>query len=163
MIEPRLREEHKNIKGWGYDADLEHRPYKPVHRFQENTGAHWTKPEPQPQTVEILRTVERNDMPGVFGATNPPRGLSGMLRRWAFKSGEGNFSHWLPLLLADRIDFIEGMFEDVAKGRVPRLFGDGWAMDYKYDRKKFYYRVAKNAAVVGGSLYLLNRMLRSKK
>lgn len=155
--------EHKHIKGWGVDADLEVRPYKPVHRFQENTGAHWIKPEPQERGVEILMSIERGRMAPVYGTVNPPRGLSGILRRFAFKHGEGNFSHWLPLLLADRVDFIEGMFEDVMHGKIPRLFGDGYRMDYKYDKKKFYYRVAKNVVITAGAIYLVKRLMSQKR
>lgn len=155
--------DHKKIKGWGVDADLEVRPYKPVHRPQGDTGAHWDKPSPQPKTVEILKSIERPDLTATYGTPNPPRGLSGMLRRWAFKQGEGHFSHWIPLMLADRIDFIEGLFEDTVRGKVPRIFGDGYAVDYKYNRKQFYFRVAKNAVVVAGAAYLINRMLKSKR
>lgn len=155
--------DHKKIKGWGVDSDPESRPYVPVHKLQGNTGAHWDKPEKQKKTVEILKTIERPELPAVFGTPNPPRGLSGMLRRYAFKSGEGNFSHWLPLMLADRVDFIEGLFDDAIHGKVPRIFGDGYTMDYKYDRKKFYYRVAKNAVLVAGTAYLVSYLLKDKK
>lgn len=145
------------IPGWGVDADLEKRPYKPVHRPQKNTGAHWAKPEPQKSEVEILKSIERPTLSAVYGTNNPPRGLSGIIRRWAFKSSEGNFSHWLPLMLADRIDFIEGMFEDIAHGKMPRLLGDGYAIDYKYNKKKFYSRVAKDVALTAGIIYLVRR------
>ena len=155
--------DHKKIVGWGVDADLEKRPYKPVHRPQADTGAHWDKPQAQYQTVEILKSIERPDLTAVYGTVNPPKGLSGIIRRWAFKSSEGNFSHWLPLMLADRVDFIEGMFEDVKNGKMPRIFGDGYYVDFKYDRKKFYTRVAKNAVVVVGTVYLLNKIFGSKK
>lgn len=155
--------EHKKIIGWGVDADLDSRPYYPVHKTQVKTGAHWSKPAKQPQSVEVLRSIERGSMPAVFGTPNPPRGLSGMLRRWAFKSGEGNFAHWMPLLLADRVDFIEGLFEDVMKGKLPRVFGDGYYVDYKYNRKQFYYRVAKNAVIVAGTAMLVSYFLKDKK
>ncbi len=155
--------DHKKIKGWGVDADLDSRPYYPVHKFQVNTGAHWDKPEKQPKTVEILRSIERPDIPAVFGTPNPPRGLSGVLRRMAFKSGEGNFAQWAPLLLADRVDFIEGLFEDAIHGKIPRIFGDGYYVDYKYNRKQFYYRIAKNAIITAGAAYLISYLLRDKK
>lgn len=155
--------EHDKSKGWGVDADLETRPYKPVHRPQANTGAHWgEKPPAQPRTVEILKSIERPDLTAVYGTVNPPKGLSGIIRRWAFKSSEGNFSHWLPLMLADRVDFIEGLFEDAMSGKMPRIFGDGYYIDYKYNKKKFYVRVAKNVAVTAGAIYLIKRLLSEK-
>jgi hypothetical protein len=163
MIQEQQQSEFlKKANGWGIDADLEKRPYKPVHRPQTDTGAHWTKPEAQPKTVEVLKSNERPDLTAVYGTVNPPRGLSGIIRRWAFKSSENNFSHWLPLMLADRIDFIEGLFEDAMSGKMPRIFGDGYYVDYKYNRKKFYVRVAKNAVVTAGAIYLIKRLLTEK-
>lgn len=155
--------EHKRINGWGVDADLDSRPYHPVHKTQVKTGAHWSRPDKQPMTVEILQSIERGQRPAIFGTANPPRGLSGVLRRYAFKKGEGNFSHWIPLILADRIDFIEGLFEDAIHGKMPRIFGDGYYVDYKYNRKQFYYRVAKNTALVAGAAYLVSYLFRDKK
>jgi hypothetical protein len=40
----------------------------------------------------------------VFGTSTPPRGLSGAVRRHAYKYSEGRAAHWLILLAADRVD-----------------------------------------------------------
>lgn len=59
---------------------------------------------PQLQKVEILRSNERPGLTPVFGTSTPPSGLSGMLRRAAFKFSENDLRHWLILLFADRVN-----------------------------------------------------------
>lgn len=152
-----------NIKGWGSDADFSRRPYVPKHKLQENTGAHWERPEIQQSNVEVLHSIERPSLTAVYGTTVPPRGLSGALRRYAFRYSENSFGHWIPLVLADRIDVIEGMMEDVRDGKMPRIFGDGYKVDLKYAPMKFVWRVSKNAAILGAPFILLYFMSRRRR
>jgi len=70
-------------------------------------NAHWHTPERQPDPGNILKRKGLEQLTPVFGTTNPPRGLSGLLRRAAYKIPEHATSHWFVLLLADRIDAIE--------------------------------------------------------
>jgi hypothetical protein len=70
-------------------------------------GAHWTLPERQVSEVEVLKRKELAELPPVFGTAAPPRGLSGVLRRIAYRQSETRVRHWLLLLFADRIDAIE--------------------------------------------------------
>lgn len=44
----------------------------------------------------------------VVGTAQPPRGLSGPLRRAAYELPEHRFGHWGLLMLADRVDVLEG-------------------------------------------------------
>jgi len=44
-----------------------------------------------------------------------PSGISGVFSRKAFKYSEGNWSHWLLLILADRVNILEGVFDNVIK------------------------------------------------
>ncbi|MGH7475331.1 MAG: hypothetical protein ACRELD_03510 [Longimicrobiales bacterium] len=44
----------------------------------------------------------------VFGTPQPIRGLSGVLRRVAYRVPEHHGRHWLLLMLADRVDVLEG-------------------------------------------------------
>ncbi|MFD1837611.1 hypothetical protein [Paracidovorax cattleyae] len=44
-----------------------------------------------------------------------------MLRRLAFRASESDVRHWLLLLLADRINVLEGLLEDLSHGRVPQV------------------------------------------
>ena len=40
----------------------------------------------------------------------------------AFKQSENDMRHWLMLLLADRVNVVEGLIDDLAHGHVPNLF-----------------------------------------
>ena len=47
-------------------------------------------------------------IPPVFGTSTPPRGLSGAIRKYAYREySEGRAAHWLLLMLADRVDAVE--------------------------------------------------------
>src|SRR4051812_28091835 len=92
------------VKGWGIDADAKNDPTYPM-RIRENEtekGYTWERPTLQPVEVEVLHSNERPNVSAVFGTANPPAGISGVIRRGAFKYSENSYGHWLPLMLADR-------------------------------------------------------------
>jgi hypothetical protein len=44
----------------------------------------------------------------VFGTSTPPKGISGAIRKFAYrKYSEGRTAHWLLLIAADRVDAFE--------------------------------------------------------
>jgi hypothetical protein len=92
------------IPGWGADLDPKDRPAVPRERTDLETGAHWDFPDRQPEKWPRERSVEHQFLPPVFGTSTPPRGVSGALRRYAYKYSEGRTAHWLILLAADRVD-----------------------------------------------------------
>ena len=93
------------IPGWGADLDPKDRPAVPQEQFDpELSGAHWDFPERQPELWPRERSVEHKFLTPVFGTSCPPRGLSGILRRYAYRYSEGRAAHWLILLAADRVD-----------------------------------------------------------
>ncbi len=94
------------IPGWGVDLDPQDRPSVPKLRWQEDrTGAHWEFPERQPEKWPRERSIEHKFLTPVFGTSCPPRGISGVLRRFSYrKFSEGRAAHWLLLLAADRVD-----------------------------------------------------------
>src|SRR6476661_4521598 len=102
--------ERTDIKGWGVDADPENDPTYPMkHRTnEEHKGYSWDRPQQQKTDIEVLHSNERNNITAVYGTSVPPSGLSGMIRRFAFKYSESSYGHWLPLVLADRVNMIEG-------------------------------------------------------
>jgi hypothetical protein len=51
----------------------------------EHAGYSWERPPQQPITTEILHSIERPDVTSVFGTSTPPSGLSGSIRRFAFR------------------------------------------------------------------------------
>jgi hypothetical protein len=97
------------IPGWGADLDPNDRPSYPRERFDPGaTGAHWEFPERQPEKWPRERSIEHEFLPPVFGTSTPPRGLSGVLRKYAYATySEGRAAHWLTLIAADRVDAVE--------------------------------------------------------
>jgi hypothetical protein len=56
----------------------------------------------------------------VYGTAQPPRGISGALRDFAYQSPPHKARHWLVLMLADRVDVLE---HTVGLGRVAAVAG----------------------------------------
>jgi hypothetical protein len=92
------------IPGWGADLDPADRPSYPREQPGIETGAHWDFPERQPEKWPRERSVEHAFLPPVFGTSTPPAGVSGAIRRYAYKYSEGRTAHWLLLIAADRVD-----------------------------------------------------------
>jgi len=92
------------IPGWGADLDPADRPSYPREQPGIETGAHWDFPERQPEKWPRERSVEHAFLPPVFGTSAPPAGVSGAIRRYAYKYSEGRTAHWLLLIAADRVD-----------------------------------------------------------
>ena len=94
------------IPGWGADLDPKDRPSVPKLQDQRGrTGAHWDFPERQPEDRPRERSVEHKFLTPVFGTSCPTKGLSGVLRRAAYRRySEGQAAHWLVLIAADRVD-----------------------------------------------------------
>ncbi len=97
------------IPGWGVDLDPKDRPSVPREQFDPTfSGAHWEFPERQPEKWPRERSVEHKFLTPVFGTSCPPKGLSGVIRKYAYKEySEGRAAHWLLLLAADRVDTVE--------------------------------------------------------
>ncbi len=141
--------------GWGIDADRDNDPTYPIRRRLDTAEEHsgWTRPAQQPVDVEVLRSIERPDVTAVFGTSTPPSGLSGMIRRAAFAYSESSYLHWLPLVLADRINVVEGILDDVRRGRVPNTFAEaGGRAQWKYNRRGMIDRLLFTAAIAGISV-----------
>jgi hypothetical protein len=96
------------IPGWGVDLDPKDRPSVPREKFDPRlNGAHWDFPERQPEKWPRERSVEHKFLTPVFGTSCPPKGISGVMRKQAYKYSEGRAAHWLILLAADRVDAVE--------------------------------------------------------
>jgi hypothetical protein len=92
------------IPGWGADLDPADRPSVPREQRLE-TGAHWEFPERQPEKWPRERSIEHAFLTPVFGTSCPPKGLSGAIRKLAYRRySEGRAAHWLLLIAADRVD-----------------------------------------------------------
>jgi hypothetical protein len=72
------------------------------------TGAHWEFPERQRERFPRERSIEHAALTPVFGTSAPPKGLSGVIRKLAYRRySEGRAAHWLLLIGADRVDAVE--------------------------------------------------------
>ena len=92
------------IPGWGVDLDPADRPsYPKLDRLP--TGARWDFPERQPELHPRERSIEHAFLTPVFGTSAPTHGVSGVLRKYAYRRhSEAKAAHWLILMAADRVD-----------------------------------------------------------
>jgi hypothetical protein len=130
------------------DADPENDPTYPIKHY---TGADhdrldYEKAPQQPVDIEVFHSIERPSVTRVFGTSTPPKGLSGLLRRLAYKYSEATLMHWMTLILADRVNVMEGWVDDLSKGVVPNLWVEkGWRAEWKTNRKEVIQKVAAGA------------------
>lgn len=142
--------DYSHIKGWGVDADPKNDPTYPMRKRKnaEHEGYSWDRPQQQEKDIEVLKSVERPNISATFGTSAPPGGLSGIIRRMAFKKGESSYGHWLPLVLADRVEVYEGIIDDLKRGYIPNTFAErGWKAEWKHNRKSFIIKLAATALV----------------
>lgn len=154
--------DYKQIPGWGMDADPENEPTYPMKNYtgDDHNRINYERSAQQPDSIEILMSNERPALTRVFGTSVPPSGLSGIIRRYAFKHSEDRYRHWIPLILADRINVAEGLLEDLARGHLPNIVAErGWKMEWKYNSKRMIAKIATLTAV-GIVLYI---SIRKKK
>lgn len=145
-----LTENYKDIPGWGMDADPENEPTYPMKNYtgDDHKRIHYERSEQQPADVEILQSNERPRITAVFGNTAPPSGLSGMIRRYAFQHSEDRYRHWLPLILADRINVFEGLIDDLKDGRFPNIIAErGFKAEWKYNKVGIIKKLAIGAVI----------------
>jgi len=145
-------ENYKNIKGWGIDADPSNEPTHPMKNYtgDDHLRSNWERPPLQIPKIEVLHSNERPSYSAVIGETIPPSGLSGQLRRYAFRFSESSYGHWLPLLLADRINELEGIADDLKKGKIPNIFAErGWNAEWKYNPASCIKKIAVATLTLG--------------
>lgn len=106
------------IPGWGADLDPKDRPAVTKEQFEPHPyGAVWDFPDRQPEQRPRERSIEHEFLTPVFGASCPPHGASGMIRKVACRRySEGRAAHWLLLLAADRVDTVESTMRAFASG-----------------------------------------------
>ena len=81
-----------------------------------------------------------------------------MLRRLAYKMTENGILHVMLLLLADRINVVEGVADDLMEGRVPNVFGEmGIKAEWQHNRAGLVKQAAVATAIVGIGYYMLKR------
>ncbi len=89
------------------DATGASRPGVPrIHRPSPDPGAHWDRPQQQ-RGARLLARSGLSEATPVFGTGQPAHGLSGRIRRAAYRIPEHRPGRWALLLLGDRVDVLE--------------------------------------------------------
>ena len=148
------------VPGWAVDADPKNDPTYPYRRrAHDDHSGQWDRPPLQESEVEILQSIEHVRTPAVFGTSTPPSGLSGMIRRGAFRWSESNWTHWLLLMGADRINMVEGIVHDLSRGKVPNIPAEmGLRAEWQHNKKG----LATKAGIVVGASALVVLLVRRR-
>jgi len=103
-----MQKQESHLPAHGADEPMERRPGVPMEA---------EPPRPLPQTHgripsqqapgELPLKSDARPITKVFATANPPRGLSGVLRRYAYTQPDHKVRHWMTLLLADKVDVLE--------------------------------------------------------
>ena len=152
--------DYKSIPGWNMDADPENEPTYPIKKWtgDDHKRSNWERPPQQPINEEVLHSNERPNVSAVFGTPLPPSGLSGVIRRKAFKFSESEYGHWLNLLFADRVNVVEGIIDDIRHGFFPNIFAErGMKADWKYNRKELIRNVVIATVVTTALITYLSK------
>jgi hypothetical protein len=138
------------IPGWGADLDPKDRPAVPQERFDPDfTGAHWDFPERQPEKWPRERSIEHEFLTPVFGTSCPPRGASGVIRKYAYaKYSEARAAHWLLLIAADRVDTLESTLRSFASRHPDNPFTET-GVRAEFTRRGLSSRLGRKRADVG--------------
>lgn len=148
------------VDGWNIDEDRANNPTFPMRDItgDRSKGSDWPQPAIQERRVEVLQSIEYARAPAVFGTTMPPSGLSGAIRRLAFKRSESDWWHWLLLMAADRINVVEGVVEDLGQGRIPNIPAEmGLRAEFEHNKPALIRKAAMTLAASALAVTLLAR------
>ena len=126
-------DDYRRINGWGADLDPKNRPSYPKELPSDVTNVRGKVGARQIPRETVHVSNEHPDLTPVFGVTCPPKGLSGVLRSYAYEYGEATNRHWLTLMLADRIDVIESLITGVLQGKPDHYLDEkAWNQKLKH-------------------------------
>jgi hypothetical protein len=106
------------VPGAGIDLPRSRRPGSPMESaLRDAAGAQGNPIARQAVSGEILKRADLRELTPVFGTAQPPQGLSGILRRYAYKIPDHQPRHWAVLFLADRVDVYESAVDEAFRRR----------------------------------------------
>ena len=114
-------------------------------------GASGTLPR-QGEDPRHLKRLGLKRLTPVYGTANPPHGVAGALRRWAYGYPENLARHWMILLTADRVDVVEDRLGAVLERPLASAGFDG--LGRRVHRNPF-----GALALAAGGLWLASRAL----
>ena len=164
-LDRQVATEPKNIPGWGMDADPENDPTYPMKHWNgaDHQRLNYEKAPQQSIDIEIFHSIERPNVTRVFGTSTPHAGLSGAVRRYAYKYSEATATHWMTLILADRIDVIQGKINDLKHGIFPNPWIErGWRAEWKHNRTAFITKAATTALLITAGIMMMSKKKSSK-
>lgn len=175
---PSSDELRRTIPGWGVDLDPADRPSYPKEVMSE-TGAHWDFPERQVPRGFREKSTEHKFLTPAFGTAQPLRGLSGLIRRYAYTYSEGQTAHWLLLIAGDRVDVVESRLGAVLRGRPDNVIAETGVLS-EFKNGAFRTRFGQHRAdlkhqpldlvmwalpyaAIAGSLYLVSKAVSGRR
>jgi len=142
--------DYRTVKGWGVDLDPKNRPMFPMELPSDVQNVRGEVAAWQVPSSEVYVSIEHPNRTPVFGESCPPKGLSGAMRNYAYRYGEGTNRHWMTLVLADRVDIFESLFSAAAHGKPDRYIKEkAWSANLKYDSERGPNYFAVGAVVLG--------------
>ncbi|MGZ8541011.1 MAG: hypothetical protein ACXWV6_10220 [Chitinophagaceae bacterium] len=155
-----------DVKGWGIDFNPEDEPTYPMKHYtgDDHKRLDYERPPLQELNTDEYHSNERPGMSAVFGVTVQPSGVSGMMRKKAFKYSENHYGHWLLLMAADRVNVVEGIIADIKRGHFPNIFLEkGGKAQWKYNRKEAVKNTVITVAVIAVVVWWFRRKNKLKK
>ena len=112
----------KRPEYWGVDLDPSRRPGVPMEREPQPWPNTRFPPERQQgESAVPMHGRTNKTMPPVFGTATPLKGLSGVIRKYAYSLPDHYPSHWLLKMLGDRVDSAEHRVRKVLPFALPLL------------------------------------------
>ena len=106
----------------GVDLDPARRPGVPRMHAPEKLPHTRFPPERQRSRATVfMHGRPHQTFPPVFGTAVPPKGLSGLVRRAAYRYPDHYTRHWTMLLFADRVDLWEHRARKALRLAAPAL------------------------------------------
>jgi hypothetical protein len=97
-----------SVPGWGVDAEGERRPGVPAEfKPPRPTGSPPYNYPPEQATAPKPLVGPLRALTPVYSTATPVRGLSGWLRKRAYRQPDYHARRWLMLMAADRVDALE--------------------------------------------------------
>ena len=111
------RQHHSREPVAGHDLPASERPGVPMETEPRplTPTAHWSEPVRMKPQRGVTKRAELKSLTPVYSTALKPRGLSGVIRRMAYRIPETQAKHWMTLMLADRVDVLEHRFRTLFK------------------------------------------------
>ncbi len=138
---------------WGVDRDFARRPGVPSHREPQlwpNAQLDIVRMDPA-RSAPFKHGRTNREWPPVFGTVCQPKGLSGLVRRWASSFPDHKPQHWLLKLLGDRVDSFEHRLGKLAPLAVPLAVAGFFGRRYLSDNREPARRSRANVRALRGA------------